>query len=435
MITIDSRGAGSGKTTTGIYPKLNQAILTNQPVLLVVPSVDLQNQYASQFAGKIHVINSGITDNVSHSIIERLKSYYGVTCITHEAFLRTSIPIEIKLRHHLIVDEVFNPYGYEEINLDTDSNWNPNLDFANVFIWQDTDFQDVNDQDYHRVRVSAVNQISFFKESAQWRRLTNPNTCLLMKYEDYKKLADGEKSKVSIITELDANILNGWLTVHLAGAAYEHTFMAQWIHDNDLRAKIEFDFKPHSVPLTIHMPKQEVSWSNNLRNNNPELVQAFYDYVATHTLGSVLYVKNNQEMTQLSDGIKLNHNVHGMNSYSHLTDVALSTALKPNNVMMSFFKRQLDMTDRQIHMAYAGYLFYQIIMRTSLRTRTPKPTNVFIIDYETAFALMDLFVPGSYQVIDNIIMQIPVKPPKPKKKVAKSTAERMRLYRSRKSKP
>jgi hypothetical protein len=45
QISVDARGAGQGKTRTGIYPLLHQLAQNNTPTLIVVPSQLLQEQY------------------------------------------------------------------------------------------------------------------------------------------------------------------------------------------------------------------------------------------------------------------------------------------------------------------------------------------------------------------------------------------------------
>ena len=77
IVNVDSRGAGEGKTTTGIYRalKISQRIML-MPSILVVPSIDLQNQYQTGIPDIIHkddIINSDTTSNVSATLLQRMQ--------------------------------------------------------------------------------------------------------------------------------------------------------------------------------------------------------------------------------------------------------------------------------------------------------------------------------------------------------------------------
>ena len=57
-ITLDERGCGQGKTTDGIYKRLNRNHKNNIKSLVVVPSITLQKQYVNDLDFPVTLINS-----------------------------------------------------------------------------------------------------------------------------------------------------------------------------------------------------------------------------------------------------------------------------------------------------------------------------------------------------------------------------------------
>ena len=59
------------------------------------------------------------------------------------------------------------------------------------------------------------------------------------------------------------------------------------------------------------------------------------------------------------------------------------------------------MSDAEITTAYSAYLFYQIVLRSSIRDRNNNtPVNIFLLDIPAALELIDFF--SDVNVLDNI---------------------------------
>jgi hypothetical protein len=404
-IYYDSRGAGEGKTTTGIYPglKFAQRIL-ERPVLVVVPSVKLQEQYLKDLPECIRpqdVINSepdavsGMrhTHNVSRRIIEQMMSRTtGVMLITHEAFIRTTIPHTIRQHWILIVDEAMTVWNYEKINLSTAKSWNPHFDFKNLFHWLDP--QQVIPEDdvpWHRLSVASIPTEQAFSDSPQFQRLTSLNQELYCKWSSYQRLCQNDTGHADLVMALNPRMFQGWGSIKIAAAAFEHTFMWRWLQHAGFDLVCQNAFVRKLLPVRIHtidFKNERFLWSNRKRTANPEILQEYHAYVRKHLPADILTVRNNAELAELATETRLTHNVHGMNNKTHFRAVSLETALVITPVLMDFLTTHIEMTPSETVCAFSAYTFYQILMRTALRlTANTHTVDVALLDHATAMEL------------------------------------------------
>ncbi|WP_439114963.1 DEAD/DEAH box helicase family protein [Hydrogenophaga sp.] len=473
QITVDARGAGQGKTRKGIYPMLTHLAKTNTPTLIVVPSQLLQEQYCTDNPTlKIRKINSshdsGSGLNVSAEILNALSHREQMVIITEEAFRRTHISWDIKCDYHLIIDEAINPYSIEELRIDPKIA----LQLDKIFSVEDEgkawgqydsyykieiEKMDISAEEKQRMHMelspkswaclkrTAVESSSIFEESLQWRRLMNPNTRLWVTWAHWQKIKAGDTRELSIAVELSDSMMNGWISVHVAAAAFDSTFMSMWLKANGVSYLTSVPFAPHKQAPIFHMPQDEFSWSKYRRNAQPDALPEFYRYVESQLQGGpCLVVRNNDELNaKLSNEQKITHNVHGINTYSESTAVCLSTALKPGWSFKSFLTQQAEMAgigdqdrDGFIAKAFGSYMFYQILMRSALRVESnSKPVHCFVLDYEIAMGLMDYFdAAAQIKQISPFALTCMNKSPRKKSKIAMTPAEKQKRYRERKAK-
>lgn len=471
-ISVDARGAGQGKTRTGIYPMLHTLAASNTPTLIVVPSQLLQEQYCVDNPKlNIRKINSAIDTgtglNVTAEILQAMGHREPLLIITEEAFRRTLISWDIKNDYSLIIDEAINPYSLEELSIDPkialqldnvftleeqpaawtkfETELKPELDrmvaLGEITLNNANSFQP---RDWTSLKRTTLDSSSIFDESYQWRRLLNPNSRLWVTWPDWEKIRTGDTREIAFACELDASMLMGWIQVHIAAAAFETTFMSMWLKANGLSYVTKVKFTPHTQSPVFHMPDNKFSWSKYRRNQQPRVLPDFYRYVESKLQGAqCLVVRNNDEASaKLSNEIKLTHNVHGMNNYSSHTAVCLSTALKPSWTFNLFLKQRCTdagiaeaQIDSFISRSFASYMFYQILMRSALRVEGNKqPVHCFILDTEVALGLCDYF-DSSAQVNTVQLFSLKALEPTPrmKSKIAMTPAERQKRYRANKS--
>lgn len=451
IVNVDSRGAGEGKTTTGIYRalKISKRVMT-LPTILVVPSIKLQEQYQRDIPDVIHkddIINSDSTSNVSAALLQRMMDPYDsqgnprIVCITHEAFRRTEIPKTLRSGWGLFLDEVLDPWSYEKINLETAKTWQPNFNFKDLFYWaKPTQVIAGDDEVFHELKVGSTPTQMIFSDSPQWQRLTSLNHRLWIKEPSYQRLCQMDKGYVELVVSLHQSIFEDWACLNIAAAAFEHTFLHHWFKCAGFDIHIERPFVRQVRGIRLHtmaLP-DGLKWSNRKRIQYPEILNDYHKYVNQHLPKPILAVRNNAEGRRLLNEFKLGHNAHGNNDYTEYTAISLETALVVTPTLNEFYTKQINLTDAQIITAFSAYTFYQLIMRTALRVwGNTKTVDVAILDYQTTVELanfLDWPIDDTLQAITTSWTP-PNKPiGRPRKARAMTGAERKRLWRERQAK-
>ena len=367
----------------------------------------------------------------------------------------------------MIIDEAINPYSIEELRIDPkialqldkvfsvedkSKSWDDyetyfkieiekmNISAAEKLKWH----KDYIPKSWASLKRIAVESSSIFEESYQWRRLMNPNTRLWVTWGHWQKIKAGDTRELSIAVELNDSMLNGWISVHIAAAAFDSTFMSMWLKANGVTYTISVPFTPHKQSPIFHLPNDKFSWSKYRRNTQPDALPEFYRYVESQLQGGpCLVVRNNDELAaKLSNEQKITHNVHGINTYSESTAVCLSTALKPGWSFKAFLSQQTEAAgigdqDREsfIATAFGSYMFYQILMRSALRVEgNDKPVHCFVLDREIAMGLMGYFETAAHiNQMSSFALTCMTKTPRKKTKIAMTSAEKQKRYRQRKA--
>ena len=435
-IQYDSRSAGSGKTTgrradgtigVGIYPKIIDLYKRNQRVLIVVPSHHLQDQYcaAEEFTGSIasHITlirsDGSSTENVSKQIADAMGNRKQLVLITHEAFKLTSISDAVKADYHLIIDEAFDPYGFKLIRSTASNPLNIHKvfgvtravqnawDYKAKKITIDADSDIEFEQTKWAVMAKLEDEIetsTLQEESKTWKALVNPNSRLWVNQDNWTRINGGEVGDINIGIELNPNIMKGWKSIHIAAAAFEFTFMFNWMFKNGVipRQILGCEFIPSSrVPMFYAPDYSDFIWSKTANKEAPNIYREFNQFVAAELNGRVpLVVRNNFNDVKTDNEEKLTHNVHGMNNYASHTAVVLGSALNPSNSYRDFLRFQYAFGDTEkdekfeqyLVRAWAGYLFYQVLMRSALRNPNSQAiVDVFTLDKRIMVALGDFF--------------------------------------------
>jgi len=201
---------------------------------------------------------------------------------------------------------------------------------------------------------------------------------------------------------LNPDSLKYWKSIHIAAAAFKRTKMYHWMQSNNLVTQTQNSFKKHKGNIKIWASDlNNFRWSNNKRKTLPIILDRYHEFVNKNSNGTIICVRNNQEVRKLKNEINVGHNVHGLNDpkYQLCTDVSLESALLFDSRTEKFIidhwltsMSKSEVKRAMIHMQSA-YLFYQVIMRTKLRNRDydNEQINIFVLDQDTAVCLMDYF--------------------------------------------
>jgi len=412
---VDATQAGGGKTHITIIPRTRQHLQMGIRTLIVVPGVALQEVYAKAFGTYSDIINS----EVSHtSVVQQYAmSTSPVVCITSEAFKR----IESFDKHNveLVIDEAIDPF--QEISFNThDTRGKRAVDLSDFINLVDPTLEELVLEEakleeyqptFYEMKFDGQDRIDSIDEEL-WRALSAPHTRLWAtpkQYVNIKGLSD-QPSKVYLFSELKTDILDGWLGVWVAAAAFNHTSMCEWFKANDLDYTVVNKFKQHTSPVCFHMPKETAtqdifSWSKSYRAANPQVISQFKSYCEANREGRMLY-NDSGDTVKFLNGDKINHNAHGLNQYSYITNYAFFSAIKPSNQFASFLTHRCGLgEDRaaRISMMFVGYTVYQLLMRTSLRDpNNNTQVNAFFLDTEIVMGLYELFDAADIKWIDSI---------------------------------
>ena len=461
---VDSRRCASGKTRDGLptaiidkgieqstWALIKARYEMGDRVFVVLPSLFLCEDYERELtsyldellgipdsiekmfykSNQLKVITSKTSKNVQLDLKHALLSRTMIIVITQAAFLESEIlssekrwqahrsdkdAVGFTEGYHLIIDEAIEPYRelqyYHEKDCVVNFDWAENsemLEAPDLAVeWKQIWFSD-------KLRGNVMTD-----GSEVIRGMANKNWRNRMLEEDYKKFTGVvERAKrVSIIQELQPEIFSHWMSIRVASAKFEVTFMRYWMDAHKLEWTIppKLKFVPHSTPVLITgNGDTDFKWSSYKQQNEPELIAQFADIV-TPIVGDepVLVLRNNGENKiyqkvititdengkeqQVEQENKVPHNCAGGNQWRHIKFVSLESALNPTPKLNEFLysvygistKGNLDGARRDlVHMARTVYTFYQTVMRSCLREN--QPATVLCLDNRVILGLSEFF--------------------------------------------
>lgn len=392
-IQVDSRGCGAGKTRNSIIPRIRKNIKNRIRTLVIVPSIQLQQEYQKYFmSDEFTVINSSNKDE-GKIFNQYQQADTPVVCMTHEGFLRT--PGLEKTNWDLVIDEAFNPYYSQVIN--NSDRVRALVDFSNIVSWKDSNVNQLTEkpktklQPFFELEFDTSLEANTINKTL-WRNLTSPNFRIWATWTSGHNLMHNSRETSTVQLEVNPELLRGWSSVWIAAAVFEKTLMGMWLKSNNIDFDIVHKFKSHRVPIRVHIPENEFSWSKNYRMKHPEIEQIFKKYCDVHRSGRLIYNNNDDSSVVFEFGKKITHNAHGVNEYKHLTDYAFLSAIKPNPHFNNFLFDRTGSDPKELEFAFAGYMAYQLVMRTALRDPdNTTPVNIFFLDTTQVLGILDLF--------------------------------------------
>lgn len=416
MITIDQRGCGEGKTTDGIYKRIHANKQNNINSLIVVPSIRLQEQYKKDLDHPVQIINSlhynedssDFTTTIQ-ACIYHMKKGTDIIIITHQAFAKLPMTGH-KNKYDLIIDEALDDIIRKtDVASVNNEAWQPDYDLYNLFEFANDVVQQVveltkdDDEEWHQLHQFREPTQGLLSDSPSFKNITDKNYVHYVTSKGWHILNGQDGGVAHIISILNPDILKGWHSVYIAAASFSKTKMYHWMMANDFQyyTPKEYRFNQHVGNIKLFTSdNNKFDWSNNKRKNYPEILEKYHNQVKQHASGEVITIRNNSEKQKLGDiEVRLNHNVHGMNDLQQYKDISLETALIPDPQIKKFIldhwliKFTKEDQKRAITHMFSAYLFYQVIMRTSLRSRnySGERINIFVLDQHTGVCLMDYF--------------------------------------------
>jgi hypothetical protein len=459
MILIDQRGCGQGKTTTGIYQKILDNYKNNTKTLIVVPSINLQHQYKADLDLPITIINSQIYNESNETTtvkaaINSMRRGDMVIIVTHQTFVK--MPTNgYKSNYSLIIDEAIDEI-INKTNIAAASSevWNPDFDLYNIYqfennlIEKEVELTPEDDTKYHQLYQMREPSASLLSDSPSFKRITDKNYIHYVTSKGWNILNQQTGGNTNVISVLDIEVIMGWNDVYVAAAAFNRTKMYYWMVANNVKTYTpkNLEFVPHDANIKLFTSdNNKFVWSNTKRKSYPEILQNYHNFVNKNRSGKVLTIRNNAEYQSMgSNEWRVNHNVHGMNNLQEYQDISLETALIPDPAIRNFIVDNWLVLENEYqrkriitHM-FSAYLFYQVIMRTKIRSRdyNNERINVFVLDQETGVCITDYFSQISEIGEMDITSNIKVKPrgAPQKYKTEEEKKKQKEIYNERKRK-
>lgn len=439
MITIDQRGCGQGKTTDGIYKRIHANIQKNIKTLIVVPSINLQEQYKKDLDYSIQIINSKLFNEDSidfnttiQATLHHMKLGTNIIIITHQAFVKLP-KTSHRMKYDLIIDEALEDIIRKtNVIIDSTDVWKPDFDLYNLFEFENNIVEQIieldidNDDDWYELHQYRNPTQTLISDSPSFKNITDKNYLHHVTSKGWHILNGQSGGTINVISVLHPDILKNWHSVYIAAAHFFYTKMGVWLISNHFQYYTPkgYEFIKHTGNIKLHTSNDsKFNWSNTKRQNYPDILGKYHDYVEQNRIGKVLTIRNNSEKQFMGDLLKdvngkivrddkgneintiekrVNHNVHGQNDLQEYQDISLETALIPDPQVKKFIidKWLSPLSkyeqNRCITHMFSAYLFYQTIMRTKLRSRqyNNELINIFVLDQDTGVCLMDYFEPN-----------------------------------------
>jgi hypothetical protein len=275
---------------------------------------------------------------------------------------------------------------------------------------------------YTRVHFSQSKiDDTFIMASPLVRDILDTNWITDITSETYRALAS-DTQRVELFQALRGDIICGWRSVHIAAAAFDHTFMAAWMRYHGIEWQVIRPFEHKELPARIHYVEQ-LRWSKTKAGSGKydAALNEYYQYVESGS-SEFLRLKNLSVKNRLAGEITLSHNPHGLNEYKHITAISLESALNPTQSWRLWLQNTMKMTPKQVTVAFSSYLFYQCVMRTALRDKdNSQVVHIYGLDEPSIVGLLQFFDPR-----DSVHIDVGIE-----SRVIMSAAERKRKQRSK----
>lgn len=431
QVNIHSGAIGTFKTTNWIIPSIQADIANGIQVVLSVPSKTSQNTLAQHFnQNDCLIINC---DTFQSQVVDTLKSHlastvFKVLIITHDALKLCNLNNHTKGKWRLYIDEAINPYNRVPF-------WASEENVTIVNWAQFITLTEETNKSYIKVNAEMPND-SWSQQVTELRQLTDSSWTTWTTQAEYDKFAKG-KGCVEFAQELNIDIIQGWESVNIAAAAFEHTFMHKWMVNNGFTFNIIKPFDKSKANATVYTTN--FFNSATLQKNSPTLYKDYNKKLKEVVGNQEIVVLRNKttNKTTFKNEYMLPHNMAGQNSYNHITHASFEAANNPPPMFNNWLKEVQHLTDDEIITAGPAYLAYQFFGRTAIRNYNDTHVTLACFCNKVMVSVFDNFIDNSNDNAFNVITLVDVKKEEAKlakkaaKPKAKTAAERMKEMRKR----
>lgn len=419
-ILINSSNAGIGKTHQWIVPAIKTFNSMNENTLVVVSGLTLQQEIHNVLPWTISInseeenmttVSKRITDIMSTNHIN------GITVlITNNAFLSLDFDKKIKSKWNFIMDEVIEPF--RELTFLNKQNINGvKLDLTSLAEIQLEYYKCYNDTylpkeypGYHD--ILTTNAIGPEANSEGIKDLTDQNWITKTTIAEYLKFRPeylGNQG-FNFVQQLKPHLFQDWKSIRISAANFEVTLMAKWLSFHNFifnYEKPEHKYIKERLPMTIFT--SNITVTSTIQTIDSSLIQKFTREVVEKTnINDPLIIRNSKSRKAISNEIKVQHNMHGLNCYRDKSLAIYNSSLKRSKFFYKWLKDEFNINYIDHVAATDAYLTYQLIFRTSIRNRLPNPARVYLgIACKTTFQqFIEHYVDKEYEGPDGFNFEL-----------------------------
>ena len=393
-ISVNAASAGSGKTFNS---KNLIRLKTNDKFLVIVPSINLANEYKD--VG--YVIHSETTENVSSEVYMNLDKR--VIIITHQAFLLNKCKNVVCRSRHIIQDEEMKVYEQFEMRLKIHLQW------------EDMFYQKPSGR-WFELTPNIVKMSGYYDDADTMDNIEVLNSMLHTPQLIYVISNDFEIGQTGY-KYISPDIYKEAKSITINSANFRN-LMQYHVWKNIFKTEFEFtrEFVKYEAPnLQFHMASQKYN-SINYNKEHPD-IRAQVIHYCQQIAGDkpVVYVDNNNfGNIECRNWTRIKHNAHGLNAFSETEHIAFLSAINYNNTRIKDICEHVEITSDQLRNATLGEMAHQIIMRGSLRNARSslrdRDCNVYLMEKELTYYLMnEVFNCPMSNVIPNTERGEPIK--------------------------
>lgn len=453
--------AGAGKTRALVshakkLAHLGEQVLFVQPSKLLIDAT-VANEVSATTTYDVEAIHSGTTPAVVKLIVQKTQEDVGsrgrILFITHEAFMQLPY-IENRGKWHLLFDEVPTVDVYEAINVPETHR-----------IITDLIELRTHDAAYGRLAPKANSQLANLAKNRRsdevWRifgdlanRILSPHWEVYALNSNFHSLLQDDGSCKQLITYslLQPSIFRGFKHAIIASALFKSSCLYQLWTAQGVRLKavdptmtsgLLYKSHENGSHITINYVTDQ-DWSKSLRDKQAlpsgsefgtSLRQQLPKLILSALNGEPFAWMGNKDIPddyfQCPNAVRLPNSPHGLNSFQHLHNVVVVSALNPSPAHFHFMEAR-GVDAEALRAAHYRSAVYQAVMRISVRDPSDtNPKTIVVMDRSTAYWLADLFPGATVQPLHGSTVSIsPRKPGRPRRHA--SVTDRVRAHRDRK---
>lgn len=397
-INVIQAPCGSGKTSNILVPNIISEVAMGKTVIIAVPSIQIMNQLKNS----LNNINT-IVINSELSTVSVIKQIYNLVysdiqstaiIISHQALLMSASVINninsLRSRYSLEkldlsfhIDEI--PAVIDSISLPLVSNKGNNV--TNAF---DDIFNITTDN-----TLELVQGISKDTDLSPYTRNYQIVHNLISNAFAQAHILNVTDKQVNISLICTPDVIPDNSTIYTAN--YSTSLFKKIMESQGVKSNITSysgiktnQFSPN-ITITHVLDKNLTKYAKADKDWYTGLVSTMIDQITINSVDNqkALVLHNDSDTYDYESHnnlTKINHNSHGLNSYTDFNNIILTSTLNPSPYELDILS-QYGISEEDIFLDRTINTFYQSIMRTSLRTTSDSHVNIIVASREIAYAL------------------------------------------------